>query len=67
MKGMLATFLPHLYECFVRHDMSFVVVAAAIEFREIYAPYKIYSIPFSQDLKSDLPKFAIGPAQMNNF
>lgn len=45
MKGMLAMFLLHLYECFVRHDMSFAVVAAAaIEFREIYAYYKIYSI-----------------------
>ena len=44
MKGMFAMFLLHLYECFVRHDMSSVVAAATIEFREIYAHYKIYSI-----------------------
>ena len=42
MKGMLAMF--HLYECFVHHDMSFVVAAAAIEFREIYAHFKTDSI-----------------------
>ena len=76
MKGMLAMFLPHLYECFVRHDTSFVVAAVAIEFKEIYACYKIYSIEkrgkhinnqaVSQDLKSGHPKCAIDPAQMNS-
>ena len=37
MRDMLAMFLLHLYECFVHHDMSFAVAAAAIEFRETYA------------------------------
>ena len=76
MKGMLAMFLLHLYECFVHHDTSFVVAAAAIEFKEIYACFKIYSIEkhvkhvnnqaVSQDLKSGCPKCAIDPAKMNN-
>ena len=76
MKGMLAMFLPHLYECFVRHDTSFVVAAVAIEFKEIYACYKIYSIEkrgkhvnnqaVSQELKSGHPKCAIDHAQMNS-
>ena len=57
MKGRLAMFLLHLYECFVHHDTSFVVAAAAaaIEFREMYACYKIYSIETHVTVKQPGP------------
>ena len=41
---MPAMFLLHLCECFVHHEMSFAVAAAAMEFRETYACKKMYSV-----------------------